>query len=151
MVKIPQHSMPAFSLKAPLFDDVKVGSWCRSLIEKLNILIKVLNENRLYVDLGLSDGTRDVIINSLTANYLYGNPYLLDSGTAYYLSFLSDSTTAFAANRTLTYDLDNASRILKITGNPTIADWFDQAVKTTSTPTFTDINPVPSTLLLMGG
>lgn len=70
---------------------------------------------------------------------LFNSIGILDAGTSYKLEFLSDSTTSFTANRTLTYDLDNASRILKITGNPTIADWFNQSVKTTASPSFTGL------------
>jgi hypothetical protein len=30
----------------------------------------------------------------------------------------------------------DAARTIKLTGNPTLADWFDQAVKAASSPTF---------------
>lgn len=43
------------------------------------------------------------------------------------------------AHRTLTIKVNNADRILTVSGNATIADWFDQAVKTTSQPSFTGI------------
>ena len=48
------------------------------------------------------------------------------------LIFASNSSTALGANRTLTFDVVNADRTIKLTGNPTLADWFDQGVKTTS-------------------
>jgi len=40
------------------------------------------------------------------------------------------------ANRTFTLSLGDADRTLTMTGNPTLADWFNQSVKTTSSPTF---------------
>lgn len=52
----------------------------------------------------------------------------------------SDLTT----DRTLTLVTGDASRTLTLTGNPTLADWFDQSVKTTASPTFVN-------LMLTGG
>lgn len=40
------------------------------------------------------------------------------------------------ANRTLTVTTGDAARTLTLSGDPTLGDWFDQAVKTTSSPTF---------------
>lgn len=56
--------------------------------------------------------------------------------TTKYLKHVSNSSTALTADRTLTFDVVDASRTLKLTGNPTLADWFDQNVKTTGTPQF---------------
>ena len=39
----------------------------------------------------------------------------------------------------LTYDLGGADRTLTFSGNPTLADWFDQSVKTTAGPTFASL------------
>ena len=60
---------------------------------------------------------------------------LLDTGTAFYLKLISDSTTAFTATRTLTFDLDNANRTLKLTGNVT----GNQDVSSTASPTFVNL------------
>lgn len=40
------------------------------------------------------------------------------------------------ANRNLTVSMGNTDRTLTLSGNPTIADWFNQSVKTTASPTF---------------
>ena len=56
------------------------------------------------------------------------------TGAAYDLTFAT--ATVFTAGRTLTIDPGDAARTITLSGNPTLADWFDQAVKTTSNPTF---------------
>jgi hypothetical protein len=48
------------------------------------------------------------------------------------------------AERTLTLTTGDADRTITLSGNPTLADWFDQSVKVAATPTF-------STLSLSGG
>jgi len=40
------------------------------------------------------------------------------------------------ADRTLTLTTGDAARTITLSGNPTLADWFDQAVKQASSPTF---------------
>lgn len=45
-------------------------------------------------------------------------------------------TSNLTAARTLSLVPGDADRTVTLTGNPTLADWFDQAVKTTSTPSF---------------
>lgn len=62
-----------------------------------------------------------------------------DTSAAYDLTIASTSSTAFTAGRTLTLDMVNADRTLKIQGNPTLDDWFNQSVKTTATPQFARI------------
>lgn len=47
----------------------------------------------------------------------------------------SDLTAA----RTLTLTTGDAPRTITLSGNPTLADWFDQAVKEASSPTFADL------------
>lgn len=44
-----------------------------------------------------------------------------------------------SADRTLTLTLGNADRTLTLSGNPTLADWFDQAVKVASSPAFAGV------------
>lgn len=41
-----------------------------------------------------------------------------------------------SATRNLTITLNDANRAITLNGSPTLNDWFDQEVKTTSTPTF---------------
>lgn len=48
------------------------------------------------------------------------------------VTYRSNSSTTLSADRVLTLDVDNASRTLKFSGNPTLGDWFDQSVKTTA-------------------
>lgn len=55
-----------------------------------------------------------------------------DTSAAFDVTIAATSSTALAAGRTLTIDLKNASRTLKLTGNVT----GDQDVSTTASPTF---------------
>lgn len=64
---------------------------------------------------------------------------LRDSSTAKYLRFFSNSTPDLTANRILTFDVANAARTITFSGNPTLADWFDQSVKRTDSPTFNTV------------
>jgi len=70
----------------------------------------------------------------------FANIQLTDDGTAFDLILDSNSTIPFSADRTLTLDLDNVNRTIKFSGNPTLGDWFDQAVKQASNPTFAGAN-----------
>jgi hypothetical protein len=60
----------------------------------------------------------------------------LDTSAAFTVKTVFTSSSALTANRTLTMDMANGSRTLKLTGNPTLADWFDQSVKTAASPSF---------------
>jgi hypothetical protein len=71
--------------------------------------------------------------------YLTGTLNLKDSGVDYFTKLASNSSGNLSADRTLTFDVADGDRTLRITGNPTIADWFDQDVKTTGTPQFSKI------------
>jgi len=64
---------------------------------------------------------------------------LRDTSAAFDVTIGATSSTALGAARSLTLDVANASRTLKLTGNPTIADWFDQSVKTTAAVTHADL------------
>lgn len=44
--------------------------------------------------------------------------------------------TDLTSNRTLTIATGDSDRTITLSGNPTLDDWFDQAVKAASTPTF---------------
>lgn len=50
------------------------------------------------------------------------------------------SAEAITANRTLSLVLGNAARTLTLSGNPTLADWFDQSVKVADSPQFAGLN-----------
>lgn len=62
-----------------------------------------------------------------------------DTSAAFDATIAATSSTALTAGRTLTIDLVNAARTLKLTGNPTLADWFDQSVKSGASPTFVTV------------
>jgi len=62
-----------------------------------------------------------------------------DTSAAFDVTLAAISSTTLTAGRTLTLDLVNAARTLKLTGNPTLADWFDQSVKTGASPTFVTV------------
>jgi hypothetical protein len=73
-----------------------------------------------------------------------------------------DSTTAgfnlqirtldtFTANRVLTINPGNAGRTITLTGNPTLADWFDQSVKSTASPTFANLTLSAALAIASGG
>lgn len=52
--------------------------------------------------------------------------------------------TNLSQDRTLTLTTGDANRNITLSGDPTLGDWFDQAVKATSSPTF--VNPVVTSL-----
>lgn len=59
---------------------------------------------------------------------------VLDTDASHALSIVPGSN--ITAARTLTLTTGDASRTITLSGNPTLDDWFDQAVKVASTPTF---------------
>ena len=60
--------------------------------------------------------------------------HILDIDESNYLAISAGSN--LISNRQLTITTGDADRTLTISGDPTIADWFDQSVKTTSSPVF---------------
>jgi len=67
---------------------------------------------------------------------------LYDTNNSHVLIFTPGSD--ITANRTLTFTTGDLDRIITLLGNPTLNDWFDQAVKAASSPTF--ISPVIANL-----
>jgi len=61
--------------------------------------------------------------------------WIKDTSAAFEDRIVFTSSTALTADRILTVDVVDGARTVKIKGNPTLDDWFDQAVKTTSSPT----------------
>ena len=59
---------------------------------------------------------------------------VLDTNASHVLSLVPGSD--ITANRALTLTTGDADRTITLSGNPTLADWFDQSVKVASTPTF---------------
>ena len=78
-----------------------------------------------------SMGTSGVITLSNTGLHL------LDTGGNHDLIIKPGSDVT--ADRTLTLTTGDSDRTITLSGNPTLADWFDQAVKAASSPTFAGV------------
>ncbi|MBU2177588.1 MAG: hypothetical protein KJ556_21050, partial [Gammaproteobacteria bacterium] len=63
---------------------------------------------------------------------------IIDEGTLFNLNIKSNSTPDFTANHDLNLDTGNESRVLTISGDAVVSNWFDQSVKTSASPTFND-------------
>ncbi|QOR55482.1 MAG: hypothetical protein ULS35scaffold63_39 [Phage 33_17] len=74
-----------------------------------------------------------------TASSAKLNTYLqlLDIDASNYLMITNGSN--LTADRILTIAPGDAARTITLTGNPTLADWFDQSVKSTASPIFNQI------------
>lgn len=59
---------------------------------------------------------------------------LLDTDNSHRMSF--DLNSDLTADRTLTFVPGDADRTITLSGNPTLADWFDQSVKVAANPAF---------------
>lgn len=59
---------------------------------------------------------------------------VLDTNDTHYLKIAAGSN--LTADHTLTFTTADSDRTITLSGNPTLADWFDQSVKTTASPTF---------------
>lgn len=62
---------------------------------------------------------------------------IYDTNASHFLSIVPGSD--LSADRTFTLVTGDAARTLTLSGNPTLGDWFDQAVKQASSPTFTGL------------
>lgn len=71
---------------------------------------------------------------------------VLDSDASHYLSITPGSN--LSADRVLTITTGDAARTVTLSGNPTLADWFDQSVKAASSPTF--VTPVVTSIAIGG-
>ena len=72
-------------------------------------------------------------LNSLSVDTLKIN----DSNDSHYLTIAVGSD--LTADRTLTITPGDAARTITLSGNPTLADWFDQSVKQAASPTFASV------------
>jgi hypothetical protein len=90
-------------------------------------------------------GTTGTVINNAVKTELYnqidaavaavsGAPALPDTDASHNLTLVNGSN--LTAARSLTFAPGDASRTVTMIGNPMLSDWFDQGVKTTSSPTF---------------
>ncbi len=69
-----------------------------------------------------------------TADPTFNTVKLNDSNDSHQLTVAVSSD--LTAARTLSLATGDADRTITLSGNPTLADWFDQSVKVASTPTF---------------
>lgn len=67
----------------------------------------------------------------------FADLWLKDSVNAFETRVLITGTST--ADNTLTVEMGNASRTVTFSGSPTLADWFDQNVKTSGTPQFSKL------------
>jgi len=63
--------------------------------------------------------------------------HILDTGGDHDLIIVPG--TDLSADRILTITTGDAARTITLSGNPTLADWFDQSVKVAGSPTFADV------------
>jgi len=74
---------------------------------------------------------------------------ILDTNASHYMRL--DCGSDLTADRQLSFVPGDAARTITLTGNPTLADWFDQAVKTTSSPTFAALTLTAPLTVANGG
>ena len=77
--------------------------------------------------------------NSMT--FLNEGLHILDTDGSHDLVLKAGSN--LTSDRILSLVTGDAARTITLSGNPTLADWFDQSVKTTSSPTFLGISFIP--------
>lgn len=75
--------------------------------------------------------------------------YLADTNASHDLIFKIGSD--LTADRILTITTGDAARTITFSGNPTLADWFDQAVKAASSPTFAGLTLTTDLAVIHGG
>lgn len=98
--------------------------------------------------IGLPDDV--VITTSLTVPNT--GLHILDTNASHDLIIAPGSN--ITADRTLTITTGDADRTVTFSGNPTLADWFDQSVKVAATPQFASIelgHATQNTLTASGG
>ena len=74
---------------------------------------------------------------------------LFDSNDSHQLTLTWDENDT--SNRTLKLKVSTGSRTLTITGDPTIADWFDQSTKQAASPTFAALTLTAALTVANGG
>lgn len=74
---------------------------------------------------------------------------LWDTGRDHYVSLKLDEN--LSANQQLNIVMNNAYRTMTFTGNPTLADWFNQNVKSSASPSFVNLTLTGVASTLQGG
>lgn len=82
-------------------------------------------------------GLPDDVIVTTSLTLPNSGLHLLDTNASHDLIITPGSD--LSADRVLTITTGDAARTITLSGNPTLADWFDQSVKTTANPQFATI------------
>ena len=98
------------------------------------------------LEANITDGTvlaRVAAAESITGAYSFSGIAntglkILDTGSDHALTIAPGTNLTIA--RTLTLTTGDADRTVTLSGNPTLADWFDQSVKSGNSPTFAGTN-----------
>jgi len=94
-------------------------------------------EDWANVEHSLTNGThKDLTCLSITIPNT--GLHILDTNASHDLIIKPGSD--LTADKTLTLTTGDADRIVTLSGNPTLADWFDQSVKSGASPTFVDLS-----------
>ena len=109
----------------PRMDDPVLNRALEQLDEELNRIARV------FID--WTDATQD-FKTSGTLTLPNVGLHLLDTNASHDLIIKPGSD--LTVDRILTLTTGNAARTITLSGDPTLADWFDQAVKQASSPTF---------------
>lgn len=93
-----------------------------------------------YADIKTKSGNNDIRFLMDGGRAIFANTAfsLYDTAADHYVTFKINEDQD--ANRTLNWVLGASDRTITLSGSPTLADWFDQAVKTTSSATFAQLN-----------
>ena len=87
------------------------------------------------------DGTVTISIPSAAViTFANSGLHILDTNASHDLIIKPGSN--LTADKTLTITTGDANRTITLSGNPTLADWFDQAVKAASSPTFAALTQI---------
>lgn len=93
----------------------------------------------LYSDVTLYSSGSTIYTSQGTNTLTFTNEglHILDSNASHDLIVKVGSD--LTADRKLTITTGDAARTVTLSGNPTLSDWFDQAVKAASSPTFANV------------
>lgn len=93
------------------------------------------NHNGDTLNFRVNSATRFTITSAGLFNFVTDSGVgIVDTDASHYMRL--DCGSNLTADRVLSVVPGDAARTVTLTGNPTLADWFDQSVKTTASPTF---------------
>lgn len=96
--------------------------------------IKVSSDNTVQIRDGLISVGASLALFTVPAFFQNTGVRVYDTDSSHVLSIEPGSN--LSANRSLSLITGDASRTITLSGNPTLADWFDQSVKSAASPTF---------------